>query len=87
MIESESDDEIDETFIEMDDESEEDTFMPKKSLKSHNEYSYIVMTPQQITDQMNNLVNETASIMNLDVTRCRLLLHHFKWDKQCLFEK
>jgi hypothetical protein len=48
---------------------------------------YVVLTPDQIADEMNNMIKEVSSIVHVEPTICRILLHHFKWNKESLLER
>lgn len=55
-----------------------------KQDKTDNEYE--VITSEKITELMNDIIDEVISVINLPKTIARILLSHFKWDKQKLME-
>ncbi|XP_055377371.1 E3 ubiquitin-protein ligase ariadne-1 [Condylostylus longicornis] len=51
------------------------------------EYQYEVLTTDQIVQLMNDLIAEVVNVINIPATTTRILLHHFKWDKEKLMER
>ena len=50
-------------------------------------FHYIVLTEEQYMSFMLNYVEEVRTILQLPLSIIKLLLNHFKWDKQRLLEK
>lgn len=48
---------------------------------------YQILDVEKVAAQMNVIINEVAEIVHLPVTVCRLLLHHYKWNKESLLER
>uniref|UniRef100_A0A914S1C9 E3 ubiquitin-protein ligase ARIH1-like UBA-like domain-containing protein n=1 Tax=Parascaris equorum TaxID=6256 RepID=A0A914S1C9_PAREQ len=43
--------------------------------------------PEQVVVEMNIIMEDVAAIVRLPPTVCRLLLYHYKWNKESLLEK
>uniref|UniRef100_F1KT18 RBR-type E3 ubiquitin transferase n=1 Tax=Ascaris suum TaxID=6253 RepID=F1KT18_ASCSU len=46
-----------------------------------------VLEPEQVVVEMNIIMEDVAAIVRLPPTVCRLLLYHYKWNKESLLEK
>ncbi|VDM38487.1 unnamed protein product [Toxocara canis] len=46
-----------------------------------------VLEPEQVANEMNIIMEDVAAIVRLPPTVCRLLLHHYKWNKESLLER
>jgi hypothetical protein len=51
------------------------------------EFKYEVLTPDKIVQHMIECIKEVNQILELSSTTARILLHHFKWDKEKLMER
>lgn len=51
------------------------------------EFKYEVLTPDKIVQHMVECIKEVNQILELSPTKARILLHHFKWDKEKLMER
>ncbi len=51
------------------------------------EFKYEVLTPEKIVQHMIECIKEVNQILELSSTTARILLHHFKWDKEKLMER
>ncbi|VDM41523.1 unnamed protein product [Toxocara canis] len=45
------------------------------------------LEPEEVAAEMNVAIEDVAGIMHLPSTVCRLLLHHYNWNKESLLEK
>jgi len=55
--------------------------------KVEEEYHYEVLSTEQIVGHMVDCIKEVNSIVEIPTTTIRILLNHFKWDKEKLMEK
>lgn len=55
--------------------------------KSSDRPEYQVLDAKEVVSQMNVIISEVAEIVHLPLTVCRLLLHHYKWNKESLLER
>lgn len=51
------------------------------------EFPYEVLTTEQIMQHMSDCIREVNSVVQLPPTITRILLNHFKWDKEKLYER
>lgn len=51
------------------------------------EFPYEVLTTEQIMQHMSDSIREVNSVVQLPPTITRILLNHFKWDKEKLYER
>ncbi|MPC32186.1 E3 ubiquitin-protein ligase arih1 [Portunus trituberculatus] len=51
------------------------------------DYPYEVLSTEDITRHMIDCIKEVNSVVNIPVTTTRILLNHFKWDKEKLMER
>uniref|UniRef100_A0A915KLS5 E3 ubiquitin-protein ligase ARIH1-like UBA-like domain-containing protein n=1 Tax=Romanomermis culicivorax TaxID=13658 RepID=A0A915KLS5_ROMCU len=45
-----------------------------------------VLTPSEVVDHMSQIINDVTSVMQIPGTTARILLGHYKWDKERLME-
>ena len=50
------------------------------------EYQFEVLTTDQILQHMSKCMDEVNTVVQLPATVTRILLNHFKWDKEKLYE-
>lgn len=50
------------------------------------EFPYVILTTEQIVQHMIDCIKEVNTIVQLPLTTTRILLNHFKWDKEKLYE-
>lgn len=48
---------------------------------------YKILDVEMVIQHMNKIIEEVAEIVDLPTTVCRLLLHHYKWNKESLLER
>uniref|UniRef100_A0A915PMM0 RBR-type E3 ubiquitin transferase n=1 Tax=Setaria digitata TaxID=48799 RepID=A0A915PMM0_9BILA len=46
-----------------------------------------VLNAEKVALEMNKIIEDVASVLRLSPTICRLLLHHYKWNKESLLER
>ncbi|VDK67073.1 unnamed protein product [Onchocerca ochengi] len=46
-----------------------------------------VLDAEKVALEMNKIIEDVASVLRLSPTICRLLLHHYKWNKESLLER
>lgn len=64
------------------------SYIKSDSTQSLNEeVQYSVLDPDQLVDYMKENITDISSIIDEDFTVTRLLLAHFKWDRQSLLER
>ncbi|XP_023338775.1 E3 ubiquitin-protein ligase arih1 isoform X2 [Eurytemora carolleeae] len=51
------------------------------------EYHFEVLTTEQIVSHMVDCIREVNTVIQIPTTTVRILLNHFKWDKEKLMEK
>jgi hypothetical protein len=51
------------------------------------EFKYEVLTPDKIVQHMIECIKEVNQVLELPPTTTRILLHHFRWDKEKLMER
>lgn len=51
------------------------------------EYPFVVLSPEQIVQYMVDCIKEVNTVVELPATITRILLSHFKWDKEKLMER
>ena len=51
------------------------------------EFKYEVLTPDKIVQHMIECIKEVNQVVELPATTTRILLHHFRWDKEKLMER
>ncbi|XP_064102136.1 E3 ubiquitin-protein ligase arih1-like [Macrobrachium nipponense] len=51
------------------------------------DYPYEVLSTEDITAHMIECIKEVNSVVNIPITTTRILLNHFKWDKEKLMER
>ncbi|CAF1055744.1 unnamed protein product [Rotaria sordida] len=52
-----------------------------------NNFEYVVLTQDEIVKYMVECIKEVNEVIKLPSTTVRLLLHHFRWDKEKLMER
>jgi ariadne-1 len=52
-----------------------------------NEYPYEVLSTEEIVQHMVDSIKEVSTILEIPATTTRILLNHFKWDKEMLIER
>lgn len=64
------------------------SYIKSDSTQSLNdEIQYCVLDPDQLVNYMKENITDISSIIEEDFTVTRLLLAHFKWDRQTLLER
>lgn len=51
------------------------------------EYKYVVLNANEIVENMVSSIREVNSVVQLNTTITRILLNHFQWDKERLYER
>lgn len=59
----------------------------RQEQKSDDEYSHEVLSTEQIVQHMVECIKEVNSVIQIPTTTVRILLNHFKWDKEKLMER
>lgn len=57
------------------------------SSPAQDEYKYDVLNANQIVENMVSSIREVNSVVQLNTTITRILLNHFQWDKERLYER
>ncbi|CAF1016019.1 unnamed protein product [Adineta steineri] len=52
-----------------------------------NNFEYVVLSQEEIVKYMGDCIKEVNEVIKLPFTTVRLLLHHFRWDKEKLMER
>lgn len=85
------DDDVDSGNVSSEDDDfaimEVDVTSSRERQNESEDYQFEVLTTDQIVQDMVNTINEVNSVVNLPPTTTRILLNHFKWDKEKLMEK
>ncbi|KAG9508821.1 E3 ubiquitin-protein ligase ARIH1 [Fragariocoptes setiger] len=53
----------------------------------HEEFQYEVLTSDQIVEHMISCIKDVNTVVQLSPTITRILLNHFKWDRERLYER
>lgn len=53
----------------------------------HEEYKFDILNTNQIVESMVSSIREVNSVVSLNATITRILLNHFHWDKERLYER
>lgn len=64
-----------------------DVNLPKDHQQESDEYPCEVLTPEEIVKHMVDCIKEVNTVVQIPATTTRILLNHFKWDKEKLMEK
>jgi hypothetical protein len=59
----------------------------KRNVDLDDEFKYEVLTPDKIVQHMIECIKEVNQVLELPPTTTRILLHHFRWDKEKLMER
>jgi hypothetical protein len=59
----------------------------KRNFNIDEEFKYEVLTPDKIVQHMIECIKEVNQVIQLPPTTTRILLHHFRWDKEKLMER
>ncbi|KAL7632109.1 UNVERIFIED_CONTAM: hypothetical protein RMT77_017581 [Armadillidium vulgare] len=55
--------------------------------KDLDEYPFEVLSTEEITKHMIDCIKEVNNVVNIPITTTRILLNHFRWDKEKLMER
>ena len=59
----------------------------KRNADQDEEFKFDVLTPDKIVQHMIECIKEVNQVLELTPTTTRILLHHFRWDKEKLMER
>ncbi|VDN22973.1 unnamed protein product [Gongylonema pulchrum] len=60
----------------------------ERTSRDNNEYTdYQILDAEKVALEMNKIIDDVAAVLRLPPTICRLLLHHYKWNKESLLER
>lgn len=59
---------------------------PGRGAEIEEEYQFEVLSTEQILHHMSKCMDEVNTVVQLPATVTRILLNHFKWDKEKLYE-
>ncbi|XP_030372697.1 potential E3 ubiquitin-protein ligase ariadne-1 [Scaptodrosophila lebanonensis] len=59
---------------------------PKRNVEV-DDFSYTVLSVDQIMQYQRSIIDEVNNVLNLSPQVTRIILNHYKWDKETLFEK
>jgi ariadne-1 len=80
--EDDDDDDDDDTFL-----VENETDKPREIETKVEECPFEILSMEEIVQVMAKSVKEISTVMQIQETTARILLHHYKWDKQMLMER
>lgn len=60
---------------------------PSKEASHEDDYPSEVLSTEQIVEHMVECIREVNTVMQIPTTTVRILLNHFKWDKEKLMER
>ncbi|CAF0738209.1 unnamed protein product [Didymodactylos carnosus] len=66
---------------------EQPSMLPAGTHQQDNNFEYVVLTQEEIWKYMEECIREVNEVIKLPETTVRLLLHHFRWDKEKLMER
>ncbi|MFH4984506.1 hypothetical protein AB6A40_011215 [Gnathostoma spinigerum] len=55
--------------------------------EDHEAVDYKILDSKEVLNEMNIIMEDVSSVVRLPKTICRLLLHHYKWNKDTLLER
>lgn len=61
--------------------------LTKRQVELDEEFKYEILPPDKIVQYMTECIKDVNSILELNPTVTRALLHHFRWDKEKLMER
>ncbi|RNA26138.1 E3 ubiquitin- ligase arih1-like [Brachionus plicatilis] len=61
--------------------------LTKRQVELDDEFKYEILTPDKIVEYMAECIKDVNSVLELNPTVTRALLHHFRWDKEKLMER
>ena len=61
--------------------------LTKKQIELDEEFKYEILAPDKIVQYMTECIKDVNTILELNPTVTRALLHHFRWDKEKLMER
>lgn len=61
--------------------------IPEQDSPQQEEYKYVVLNSNEIVENMVSSIREVNSVVQLNTTITRILLNHFQWDKERLYER
>ncbi|XP_013390777.1 E3 ubiquitin-protein ligase arih1 [Lingula anatina] len=79
-----SSDNEDDDFVDMGIESEQGSASQETTI---DDFSYEVLSPELIVQHMVDCIKEVNTVVQLPATTTRILLSHFRWDKEKLMER
>ncbi|XP_057308532.1 E3 ubiquitin-protein ligase arih1-like isoform X2 [Hydractinia symbiolongicarpus] len=59
----------------------------KRFMKDEDDFSFVCLTPESIVTTMRKCIDEVNSVFEIPCATARILLTHFKWDKEKLLER
>lgn len=61
--------------------------LTKRQIELDDEFKYEILAPDKIVQFMTECIKDVNTILELNPTVTRALLHHFRWDKEKLMER
>ncbi|GFX73596.1 transposable element Tcb2 transposase [Trichonephila clavipes] len=62
-------------------------FSDSDKMDTDDEFSYTVLSTADVVDVMLNLIKEVNTVVGIPPTTIRILLNHFNWDPEKLYDK
>lgn len=59
----------------------------KERMEIEEDFPFLALTTEQILKDMTDCIREVNMIVQLPPTVTRILLNHFRWDKEKLYER
>ena len=59
----------------------------KLAVKFQDDFSYDILNPEEIVQSMVDCIKEVNQVLQIPATTTRILLNHFRWDKEKLMER
>lgn len=63
------------------------SYNPHQKANEADEYHFEVLSAEEIVQHMINTIKEVNAVVTIPATTTRILLNHFKWDKEKLMER
>ncbi|XP_072038521.1 E3 ubiquitin-protein ligase arih1-like isoform X1 [Amphiura filiformis] len=85
--EDEEEEEVGSSDFEEHFEMEDDDLSSHRDRREEDDFHYKVLTPDDIVQLMVDTIREVNAVVEIPATVTRILLNHFKWDKEKLMER
>jgi hypothetical protein len=67
-------------------QNDDDVGIVMENAVGGDDFRYTVLTPEQLTHDLMDTIGQVQNIVQLKPTQCRVMLAHFKWNKDRMLE-